>query len=75
MDADVELDERGHRCPQPVIALGRAARAYPAGTTIAVLADDPVAVIDIPAWCHLTGATYLGEHDRAGDAATYLIRL
>jgi TusA-related sulfurtransferase len=75
MGADVELDERGHRCPHPVIALGRAAREHPAGTIIAVLADDPVAVIDIPAWCHLVGATYLGESDRVGDAATYLIRL
>ena len=28
----------------------------PHGVTI--VADDPVAVIDIPAWCHLKGATY-----------------
>lgn len=50
------LDERGRRCPQPVIALMRAATRSP-GHTVIVLADDPAAEYDIPAWCRLKGAT------------------
>ena len=39
---DAVLDERGHVCPLPVIALARAAAADPAGRVL-LLADDPAA--------------------------------
>lgn len=39
----------------PVIELARAAIPLPAGTTITVLADDPAARADIPAWCRMKG--------------------
>ncbi|MGH3201972.1 MAG: sulfurtransferase TusA family protein [Streptosporangiaceae bacterium] len=32
----------------------------PAGTVIHLIAEDAAAPIDLPAWCHLTGHTYLG---------------
>jgi tRNA 2-thiouridine synthesizing protein A len=38
-----------------VIRLGEAAREVPAGTLITVLASDPAARHDIPAWCRMRG--------------------
>jgi tRNA 2-thiouridine synthesizing protein A len=50
---DVLLDERGALCPMPVIALARAFAAEPAPARVLLLADDPAAGTDIPAWCAL----------------------
>ena len=55
-----ELDCRGQRCPLPVIALARRLVELPVGTVLRVLADDPAAANDIPAWCRLRGQEYLG---------------
>ena len=49
----IEVDARGLRCPLPVIRLAEAGRDAPAGTRIVVLADDPAARHDIPAWCRM----------------------
>ena len=49
----IEVDARGLRCPLPVIRLAQAARDAPAGTWIVVLATDPAARHDIPAWCRM----------------------
>lgn len=60
------LDCRGMRCPQPVIALARRLPALPVGAVILVLADDPAAALDIPAWCRLRDQEYLGATDGPG---------
>jgi TusA-related sulfurtransferase len=49
----IEVDARGLRCPLPVIHLATAARNAPDGTLITVLATDPAARHDIPAWCRM----------------------
>lgn len=49
------LDVRGYRCPVPAIRLGAALRDLPAGAQVAVLADDPVAAVDIPQFCREAG--------------------
>ena len=49
------LDCRGQLCPQPVIALARAAKAANVGTVIRIETDDPAAAVDIPAWCRMRG--------------------
>ena len=49
----IEVDARGLRCPLPVIRLAQAARDAAAGTYIVVLASDPAARYDIPAWCRM----------------------
>ncbi|MGI9136191.1 MAG: sulfurtransferase TusA family protein [Candidatus Nanopelagicales bacterium] len=68
------IDERGHRCPAPVIALARAARAASDEILIVVLADDPAAEFDIPAWCRMTGNELVDSHaDHPGTA--YLVRI
>ena len=55
MTAPVLVDARGLRCPAPVIRLARTARDATRGTTITVLATDPAAVHDVPAWARMRG--------------------
>ncbi len=65
MSAEV-LDCRGQRCPLPVIALARRLPELPLGAVLRVLADDPAAANDIPAWCRLRGHEYLGRVEGDG---------
>lgn len=65
----VRIDDRGKRCPQPVISLARAAKYADPGTIIVITADDPAALSDIPAWCEMKGMTLVETSD-AGDGAT-----
>jgi TusA-related sulfurtransferase len=69
----VILDCAGRRCPLPVIDLARRIAQLPAGGTITVLADDPAARLDIPAWCRMRGQEYLGESVVQGVPA-YTVR-
>ena len=64
-----ELDCRGMLCPLPVIELAQRIGDLAIGDTIVVLADDPAAETDIPAWCRMRGQ----ELVEAGDGR-YLIR-
>lgn len=69
------LDCRGQRCPLPVIALARRLPLLPVGAVLRVLADDPAAAVDIPAWCRMRGQEYLGEHvDAAAGGRAYDVR-
>lgn len=72
--ADMRLNERGHRCPMPVVSVARAAKAAPPGTVIAVACTDPGAASDIPAWCEMRGVDYLGSHTEADGAISYFVR-
>jgi tRNA 2-thiouridine synthesizing protein A len=57
------LDCRGQRCPLPVIGLARRLTDLPVGSVVRVLADDPAAAVDIPAWCRMRGQEYVGSPD------------
>ena len=57
----IVLDCRGQRCPLPIIALARTLPTVPVGAVVRVLADDPAAANDVPAWCRMKGQRYLGE--------------
>lgn len=56
---DEVLDCRGQRCPLPVIALARRLPQLPVGAVLRILADDPAAAVDIPAWCRMRGHEFL----------------
>jgi tRNA 2-thiouridine synthesizing protein A len=49
----ITIDALGRKCPIPIIMLAEQIRDVPVGAVIAVLADDPAAYTDIPAWCGL----------------------
>lgn len=70
MSAQLELDERGRLCPLPVIALARAAADLPAGGVVRLLADDPAAAVDVPAWCRMRGHTLVSALE-----GTYVVRI
>ena len=81
---DQWIDERGSLCPVPVIALARAARSAAPGTVIVVLADDPAAEFDIPAWCRMTGNEFMGsefmskefiDSETEVDGTAYAVRI
>lgn len=54
-DGPVVVDARGLRCPLPVIVLARRARDLPPGAVVVVLATDPAARHDVPAWARMRG--------------------
>ena len=47
------IDAVGRKCPIPIIMLAARIVEVPVGSVIAVLADDPAAYTDVPAWCGL----------------------
>ena len=57
----IVIDCLGQRCPLPVIALAKRIRDVRAGEVIRVLADDPAAANDIPAWCRMKHQEFLGS--------------
>ncbi|MFE5580673.1 cysteine desulfurase/sulfurtransferase TusA family protein [Kitasatospora sp. NPDC056531] len=71
------VDALGQRCPLPVIELAKRIGEVPVGGTVAVLADDEAARLDIPAWCEMRGQEYAGEApaaDYGGDrGSAYLV--
>jgi tRNA 2-thiouridine synthesizing protein A len=48
---DEVIDCRGLRCPLPVLKTEKRLGQMKAGTTVTVLATDPIARIDIPLFC------------------------
>ena len=52
---DEVLDCRGLKCPLPVLKTEKRLGSMTSGTTVIVLATDPVAKIDIPLFCTQNG--------------------
>lgn len=51
----ITIDARGHRCPTPTLRLQRALRDLPGGGEVRLLADDPMARIDVPHFVQQNG--------------------
>ena len=49
------LDLRGLKCPMPALLAKKALARLSPGAVLMVLADDPMAVVDIPHMCHSEG--------------------
>jgi TusA-related sulfurtransferase len=54
----ISIDARGLRCPLPVLRLARALREHPAAEAFSLVADDPAAATDIPAFAGERGLVY-----------------
>ena len=70
----MNLDCVGQLCPQPVIALARAAKGSPVGQVILITTDDPAALVDIPAWCRMRGHD-CRETARHGGTVTHTVTI
>ena len=74
MSAETVVDCRGQVCPMPVITLARAVQDVAVDDTLVVLADDPAAGVDIPAWCRMKGQEYLGADTADDGTARFRLR-
>lgn len=72
-DADRIYDASGLLCPLPVLRANRVLRELSPGQVLKVLATDPAAEADFPAYCRQTGHTLVAS-GREGDVLTFLIR-
>jgi len=70
----VVIDGAGKLCVTLLLELRDRVQGLPAGTLVHLIATDPAAPIDLPAWCHLTGHQYLGPLEDA-QPPTYVMRL
>ena len=68
---DEILDFRGLKCPLPAMLARKALAPMPSGVTVTVLADDPLAVVDIPHMCH--GEGHAVESMAARDGYTEFV--
>jgi tRNA 2-thiouridine synthesizing protein A len=68
------IDALGRKCPIPIIMLAERIREVPIGHVVAVLADDPAAESDVPAWCMLKSQEFLTMTDLPGAGWAFLVR-
>lgn len=73
-----DIDSRGTLCPQPIIDIARTAKGATDGTRVRLLADDPAADADVPAWCRMRGHDLLSRTElpaSEGGGIAYAIEL
>ena len=70
----LELDCRDLPCPMPVIELARHLADVEVGQLLAVVAHDPAAAVDVPAWCRMKAQDYLGADTADDGAPRYVVR-
>jgi tRNA 2-thiouridine synthesizing protein A len=68
---DEILDLRGLKCPLPALLAKKALVRLSSGSTLTVIADDPMSVVDIPHMCH--GEGHAVESVTARDGATEFV--
>ncbi|GAA4937260.1 sulfurtransferase TusA family protein [Actinoplanes utahensis] len=74
MTSPVVLDGGDRRCVLLLIELRKLTTTLSPGTEIHLIATDPAAPLDLPAWCHLTGHVYLGPVEDQ-ERPTYGVRV
>jgi tRNA 2-thiouridine synthesizing protein A len=67
------IDALGKKCPIPIIMLADRIREVAIGQTIEVLADDPAAKSDLPAWCMLKSQEFVRIRELA-SGWSFLVR-
>jgi TusA-related sulfurtransferase len=73
-DVALELDCREMPCPMPVIELARHLTDVLVGELLGVVAHDPAAAVDVPAWCRMKAQDYVGADTAADGAPRYVVR-
>jgi tRNA 2-thiouridine synthesizing protein A len=70
---EILVDARGHRCPVPTLRLRRASEAAAAGAVLRLLADDPLARVDVPHFAAQAGLEII-QVTNNGPELTVLVR-
>ncbi len=60
------VDARGHRCPTPTLRLRRALDRADVGEIVELIADDPMARIDVPHFARQSGHELVEIADQLG---------
>jgi tRNA 2-thiouridine synthesizing protein A len=69
------IDALGRKCPIPIIMLAEQIKDVPLGAVVAVLADDPAAYTDVPAWCAMKAQEFVQSQELPrGGWAIYIRR-
>ena len=66
MERDLTLDTRGLKCPLPVLKARKRLKSMAPGERLEMLADDPMAVVDVPHFCTEAGHRLI-EHIATPD--------
>ncbi|MDQ0947356.1 tRNA 2-thiouridine synthesizing protein A [Streptomyces phaeochromogenes] len=70
---DITVDGTGLLCVTLLLRLRKEIDGAGPGTVVHVIATDPAAPLDLPAWCHMTGHHYLGPVP--GSRPVFALRL
>ncbi|SDM06991.1 sulfurtransferase TusA family protein [Streptomyces wuyuanensis] len=73
--AGITVDGTGLLCVTLLLRLRKETDDAPPGTVVHVVATDPAAPLDLPAWCHMTGHHYLGPVSDPAGRPVYAVRL
>jgi len=69
------INALGKKCPLPIIMLAERIGEVAVGEVVEVLANDPAAKTDVPAWCGLKLHDYVGSTQLPDDGGwAFLIR-
>ena len=69
------IDALGRKCPIPIIMLAEQIKDVPLGAVVSVLADDPAAYTDVPAWCAMKAQEFVQSQELPrGGWALYIRR-
>ena len=71
---EILIDARGHRCPVPTLRLRRALEAAGDGARVRLLADDPLARIDVPHLAEAMGAELLERSETEGVLSFVVVK-
>jgi tRNA 2-thiouridine synthesizing protein A len=69
---NIVVDARGHRCPVPTLRLRRALERAAIGQVVRLIADDPLARIDVP---HFAAANGYRLVSSTADGATLMFEV
>jgi tRNA 2-thiouridine synthesizing protein A len=62
------------KCPLPALLARRALARAPAGHSIEILCDDPLAAVDVPHMCNYEGYEVISIEKRSADTRLVLRR-
>jgi len=71
---DLEIDALGLICPLPVLRARKRLEGLAPGAVLAIVADDPMAAIDLPHFCAEAGHALLSAEPAPGGGRRFVIR-
>ncbi len=72
--SDTLVDATGLACPLPILRARKAINGLPLGARLIVLATDPAAVSDVPAFCRMTGHTLIEQSAGPDGVFRFVLR-